>query len=155
MNRPSCAHAAIARYQVVDYVFSRDDKRCAHRELASPMEFQDLVQRNMAMNCGLNYYSMGHFMASIAAEEMRKLQCPSRSKSERVSALYNLKKTHLVLKSIFRELSLSYDLACDTADDFAMKPHFPLRADCFLRMFEAKRKNVYFLSYIKGQILAT
>ena len=73
------------------------------REMTTPQDFEDLLQRNMAINCGLNYYSMAHFMASIAANTSAKLSRLPQ-KASRDSFILTLKKVQLTIMDILISL---------------------------------------------------
>lgn len=45
-----------------------------HRSGCSAEEFEELVQRNMAANCGMNYAFMTDFMRAILSREMDLLR---------------------------------------------------------------------------------
>lgn len=48
--------------------------RCLCREGCTEVEFEDLVQRNMAANCGMNYAFMATFMHVILERESQLLR---------------------------------------------------------------------------------
>ena len=45
------------------------------REGCSAEEFEGLVQRNMAANCGMHYALMAEFMKAILSRELALLRC--------------------------------------------------------------------------------
>lgn len=45
-----------------------------HREGCSAEEFEGLVQRNMAANCGMDYAFMAEFMKAILSRELNLLR---------------------------------------------------------------------------------
>jgi hypothetical protein len=47
---------------------------CLCREGCTEVEFEDLVQRNMAANCGMNYAFMATFMHVILQRESQLLR---------------------------------------------------------------------------------
>lgn len=50
---------------------------CVCREGCSSEEFEALVQRNMAANCGMNFAFMANFLHTILHREERMLRCAS------------------------------------------------------------------------------
>ena len=76
------------------------------RSMTSPTEFDQLVQRNMAANCGLNYWSMSHFMGSIAVRQIQRLrQAPSQSLKCCLADAFSLNRCALVLKGLLSAMS--------------------------------------------------
>lgn len=76
------------------------------RQLTTVEEFEDLVQRNMAMNCGLNFYSMAHFMGSMAVQKWRALQSKDRDDPEYLATLFSMQRAYLILENLLVALAI-------------------------------------------------
>ena len=76
------------------------------RQLTTGEEFEDLVQRNMAMNCGLNFYSMAHFMGSMAVRKWRALQSKNCDDPEYLATLFSMQRAYLILKNMLMVLAI-------------------------------------------------
>ena len=55
---------------------------CFCRAGCSAEEFEGLVQRNMAANCGMDYRAAGEFIASIVCTELKRIQASGISKKQ-------------------------------------------------------------------------
>ena len=76
------------------------------RSMTSAADFDQLVQRNMAANCGLNYLSMSHFMGSIAVRQIQRLrQAPNQSLKCCLADAFSLNRCTLVLKGLLSAMS--------------------------------------------------
>ncbi|EIE20714.1 Clavaminate synthase-like protein [Coccomyxa subellipsoidea C-169] len=62
------------------------------RATCSPEEFEELVQRNMAANCGLDFRAAAEFVGCIAARELRLIRQPAISRQQRLMHLFNLQR---------------------------------------------------------------
>ena len=76
--------------------------------MTSVADFEQLVQRNMAANCGLNFLSMSHFMGSIAVRQIQRLrQAPRQSSKCCLADAFSLNRCMLVLKGLFSAMSFN------------------------------------------------
>ncbi len=74
------------------------------RETCSPEEFEELVQRNMAANCGLDFRAAAEFVGCIAARELRLIRQPASSRQQRLMHLFNLQRALPVLEGLLAGL---------------------------------------------------
>ena len=74
------------------------------RETCSPEEFEGLVQRNMAANCGLDFRAAAEFVGCIAARELRLIRQPATSRQQRLMHLFNLQRALPVLEGLLAGL---------------------------------------------------
>jgi hypothetical protein len=77
-----------------------------HRATCSEQEFDELVQRNMAANCGLDFRAAAKFVGCIAARELSLMK--DGADQDRASALmrvFNLRRVLPVLEGLLRGLT--------------------------------------------------
>jgi hypothetical protein len=71
---------------------------------SSAEEFEALVQRNMAANCGLDFRAAAAFVGCIAARELSLIRQPAISRQEHLMHLFNLKQALPVLDGLLAGL---------------------------------------------------
>lgn len=74
------------------------------RPSCSEDEFEALVQRNMAANCGLDYRSAAEFIACIAAREMQGFREPDLDTARQLAHTLNIKRALPVLEGLLQGL---------------------------------------------------
>ena len=75
----------------------------ACRSLTSPQEFEELVQRNMAVNCSINFQGLAEFLATIAVRQLRRLGTSAAYSSD-VLEEFSLQRCTLAQESLARAL---------------------------------------------------
>ena len=83
---------------------SKDHFVFVRRETCAADEFEDLVQRNMAANCGLDFRAAAEFVGSIAARELSLIRQPAVSRRVHLMHLVNLKQALPVLEGLLAGL---------------------------------------------------
>lgn len=76
------------------------------RALCNAHEFEDLVQRNMEVNCSFNYIRMAHFVGTVAVRQMQRLANSSKEQSSLEA--FSLRRSLLVLEKTTSALASAY-----------------------------------------------
>lgn len=79
--------------------------RC--RDLVDEEEFESLVQRNMALNAGINLYSFAEFLATIAVRQLERLHESNVAGTRRLLETFSLHRCMLALKAVAGAMSSS------------------------------------------------
>lgn len=87
----------------------------ACRDMMSAHEFEGLVQRNMAANCGMNYFSVAQFLGYIAVRQVLRLQSPTAWDS--LLDAYSLHRCMLVLSHLAAALRSAYQVESASVDE--------------------------------------
>ncbi|BDA42235.1 2-oxoglutarate and iron-dependent oxygenase JMJD4 [Coccomyxa sp. Obi] len=77
------------------------------RETCTLEEFEALVERNMAANCGLDFRAAAEFVGCIAARELHLIRQPATERAQRLMHLFNLRRALPVLEGLLARLDSS------------------------------------------------
>ncbi|KAK9816935.1 hypothetical protein WJX72_007187 [[Myrmecia] bisecta] len=77
------------------------------RPMCEPAEFEGLVQRNLAANCGLDYRSMADFVGAIAQRELAAIRRPGGPLPQLLAHAFNLQRAGFVLKGLAEAMARS------------------------------------------------
>jgi len=102
------------------------------RELSTPREFEDMVQRNMAANCGMDYFGLARFISAIALRQIDRLGAQNRGayvgsvggepQTQTILEAFSLHRANLVLRELRLELEECYDITHGAAIGEAEAP---------------------------------
>lgn len=68
--------------------------------MVDAVKFEALVQRNMALNAGVNFQSMADFLATIAVRQLERLQGNTLTANKRLLEAFSLQRCTLALKAL-------------------------------------------------------
>ncbi|CAL8468075.1 g7614 [Coccomyxa elongata] len=77
------------------------------RETCTSEEFEALVERNMAANCGLDFRAAAEFVGCIVARELHLIRQPAVQHAQRLMHLFNLRRALPVLEGLLAGLDSS------------------------------------------------
>jgi hypothetical protein len=105
---------------------------CGRRELTSVQEFEELVQRNMAANCGMNYFSLTRFIGAIALRQIDRLtkdnfsdNLSTHPHTAQILDAFSLHRATLVLRELLLELRTAFKLTPEVAPEAGGTPPGP------------------------------
>ena len=77
------------------------------RETCTAEEFEALVERNMAANCGLDFRVAAEFVGCIAARELHLMRQPAAKRAQRLMHIFNMRRALPVLEGLLAKLDSS------------------------------------------------